>query len=302
MNSPLSSSQQKIYSEKSLLADKQLLEIINNPNDYISDVVIASRLILEERGVLQKITEAEQASEEEIISKKKPELLLSVDGAPYDKSFKIISTNLILLYIIAVIFYRIIPAEKEGLSYTIYAALAALTLYSTYLSYNYLKQINRDFGLAILCFFAPVIGLLFVKYAEYKFKYPEAKQLYLIAVDYYNAKSKQLTNSLKNNSESPEQFKERINQSINQKIKEFSAWLETEKNNNALQGERDEKLKDLVAEYQHEREPLPIADLTFKTYEPEEESAPENLSQCPACGFSLTPGLKVCPDCGISLS
>lgn len=319
MEKKLSPTQRKIYSDKTGLTSEELQEFVANENNYMDDVVYVAKYILIERGILppepetekKRETEAETVPFEEIINEKPlaeieypkhvKEAELSVDGPPFDSAYKSNSLALIVIFIILAIVNQLIPQDNPEMMIATLVIILGVTIWSVYISIKYLKQINREFYLALISVVSPVIGLLVVRYVDYKFKNEETKEIYNKAVEFYKFRVKYGKKERGSDEETQEQLRERISKSMNLKINEYMQWLEKEKNNNALQGEKEAMVKYLIAEFEHESEALPVVDLTFETCIPPSDTESENPAKCPACGYALRPEHKSCPDCGINL-
>ena len=301
--SKFTSSQEKIYDDKSKLSDKALLEIVNSEGKYVIEVIKISRLILEERGVLSTGSAKESELETSETEKKETRIPYTVIGPPYDRGFKNNSSTIIVLTFIIGFLYSFIPEKNVDVHNFLLIAAFGVSVWAAMSAFSYLKKTGHSQALAIICFLFPIIGLLVVRYLGYKFERPELRSVYDKAVNYYNSRSKNLTDDEKLTAgERKELFAEEVNNKFNSHVEKYLEWF------NAL----ERSYEDIIAmidsiniEYEHEPDPVPVLDVTFKMdqpeYEPEQDEKQEHENICPACGFSVKKDDKECPDCGLTL-
>lgn len=301
------SAQEKIYDDKSKLSDNALLEIANSEGKYIQDVISISKLILAERGLFSPEVIDELINDKNEKTEEIKRTSFNVDGPPYDRKFSGNSTLAIILTFIVAVLYALAPRNESGIHIAILIAMIIVSAWAAVIASRYLKIINQGQFLAVICFLFPIIGLLIVRYYGYGFVRPEVKVIFDKAVGYFNYRSKQLKDDEKlTEEEKRDSLRDEVNKKLNEKVIDFLLWIEN--NGSELRTEEDinTKLKSLIAEYDHESEPLPIIDINFKMDQPEVEPEPEikeeTSSACPACGYSIKPEDKECPECGITLS
>ena len=101
MNSLYSNRQQKIYLDYSLKSDKELLDILQNKNNYFQEIIDVIIDILDERGILPEITSSErnmeyidkQSNQELEIKYKKASDLLFTQGYSAEETIQILIDN-----------------------------------------------------------------------------------------------------------------------------------------------------------------------------------------------------------------
>lgn len=308
MNNPsFTPAQEKIYYDKSKLSDNALLEIANNEGKYIQDVVSISKLILAERGLFSREVIDEFNNDKNEKTEEIKRTSFNVDGPPYDRKFNRNSTTALILTFIVAVFYALAPGNDSSIQIAILVVMLILSVWAAVIAGRYLKMIGQSMALSVICFLFPFIGLLIVRYLGYSFARPEVKVIFGKAVEYFNYQSKQLKDDEKlTEGEKRDILRDEINKKLNEKVIDFLLWIENDGSKLRTQEDINTKLNSILAEYEHEAEPLPIIDINFKMDEPEIEPEPENIEEkesvCPACGFKVSPEDKECPDCGITLS
>lgn len=300
------SAQEKIYDDKSKLSDNKLLEIVNSEGKYVQDVISISKMILAERGLFTPEVIDELVNDKNEKTEEIKRTSLNIDGPPYDSKFSSNSTVAIILTFIIAILYTFAPRNESSIHIVLLVAMIVVSAWAAVIASRYLKIINQGQFLAVICFLFPIIGLLIVRYYSYGFARPEVKVIFDKAVGYYNYQSKQLKDDEKlTEEEKRDSLKAEVNKKLNEKVVDLLLWIENDGSELRTQEDINTKVKSLIAEYEHESEPVPIIDVSFKMDEPEIEPEPEVKEEkntaCPACGYSVSPGDKECPDCGITL-
>jgi len=272
MKNKFNATRQKIYEDKSLMSDTALRAIVDNPDEYLSDVVMIAKLILIERGVLPSEIipelQTEQATENEVNAG----MGFNVDGPPFERGFKYKSFTLIVLISIASFIFQLIPDEERELWMVVFAIIMGLSVWSAIIAAKYLKWINRGPGLAVLCFFVPFVGLLIVRYMNYRIESTEVKEIFNKAKEYYDFRVREIKDNPADAGTTREdmldELKSSVNHSVNQKTSEYIDWLGKDINSVKSVAERQAKVKTLTLDYHHESDALPILDLTFESNVP----------------------------------
>ncbi len=289
------------------MSDNALLGIVNSEGKYVKDVISISKLILAERGLFTPEVIDELINDKNEKTEEIKRTWFNVDGPPYDRKFSGNSTTAMILTFIIAVLYALAPRNDSGIQLAILVAMIIVSAWAAVIAGRYLKMIGQSQALAVICFLFPFIGLLIVRYLGYSFIRPEVKVIYGKAVEYFNYRSKQIKDDEKlTEEEKQDNLKDEINKKLNEKVIDFLLWIENDGSELRTQEEINTKLNSLIAEYEHEAEPLPIIDINFKMDQPEVEPEPEikeeTSSVCPACGYSVSQEDKECPDCGITLS
>lgn len=303
MKTNLTFAQQKIYDDKHLLSDTELLNIVNNDDKYLYDVVYVAKLILIERGTLSldNLEETQAKNAESILGNM--DLILDVDGPPFDKNFKSNSIVIIVLAVVTSIISRLIPVENPEILIIVSVLMIGICIWSAVIASNYLKKIKRGKGLAVLCFFTPFIGLFIVRSISIKIEHPGIKEIYTKAKNYFDHHTKQIRTNKESVGVTRDdmmiELKDKVNSGLQKKSNEFLTWLGYENSTKRSDEEIRTKINEMILEYQFESEPIPILDMTFETNVPAADAEIQNI--CPACGYVLKPDDATCPDCGINL-
>lgn len=272
MKNKFNATRQKIYEDKSLMSDTELKKIVDNPDEYLSDVVMIAKLILIERGALPSEIIPELQTENAGEGADNAGMGFNVDGPPFERGFRYKSFTLIILIAIASFIFQLIPDEERVLWMAVFAVILGLSVWSAIIAARYLKRINRGPGLAILCFFVPFVGLLIVRYMNYRIELPEVKEIFNKAKEFYEYRVREIKDNPAEEGTTREdmldELKKMVNSGVNQKIREYLDWLGKDNNSIKSVTERQSKVKRLILDYQHESDPLPILDLTFESNVP----------------------------------
>ncbi len=189
MKNELNAIQQKIYEDKAVLPDNELLEIINNPEKYLANVVYVAKVILDERQALPDEFNGDVQLENNLEASR---IKYTVAGPPYEKGFKRSSMFVIIASFFSSLMLKIVPDEEGALIILFCVLVLVFCIWATVIASNYLRKINWGQGFAVLCFFAPLIGLIIVRNLNYKIQDPNKREIFARAKAYYDLRIREI--------------------------------------------------------------------------------------------------------------